>query len=422
MLGESVFGFLQPQRSDVVYRQLYAGCCAFQHRRFGIETLPLLSYEAVFLYALAVDAGCCDLPDEGVATCCRLRTRGGRLHAVDPRIAEFCVSFGVLLAAIKLEDDVRDDRSLVARFALWRLKSRIRKAKDYFASLDTEFHQRVTSAVQQHLALERESRHPSLAVYSEPTAAAFAYVFELFTQMLSPTKVDATAFHAIGHAVGRAIITFDCAVDYHRDRRLGRYNPLGDTAECQSALVECQRSLSDAMWRSTDLGEQSSLAARVTAGTFERVSRYQNLVAKDNATRQARRMHPRQGDCDIPCDGACCDGIGACDCGGCDAGDAAPTGFCLLDCCGGCGPDCSTSRRRNSAPSWNRVRDRSRLDLAGEVGVTVGPLKPAGIVSINGQDIPARCDMGWIDADTEVYVVRKESFGVIVREKKPESD
>jgi hypothetical protein len=54
-----MFGFLRAQPRDKLYRQIYAGCCSFQHREFGIESLPLLSYEAVFLYLLAADAVAC---------------------------------------------------------------------------------------------------------------------------------------------------------------------------------------------------------------------------------------------------------------------------------------------------------------------------------------------------------------------------
>lgn len=411
-----MFGFLQPHRGDVTYRRLYAGCCAYQHRRFGVETLPMLSYEGVFLYALAVDCGSCDLPAHDLATCCRLRTRGRRLHAVDSRVAEFCVSFGVLLAAIKLEDDVRDDRSLLARFALWRLSSRLKRARSYFATLDPEFHERVTSAIGQHLELERRSSSPSLESYSEPTSAAFAYVFELFAKALHGSEVDASELHAIGDAVGRAIIAFDCAVDYRRDRRLGRYNPLGGTAECQSALVESQRALADLMWRVDALGEQSFLAAGVAADTFGRVGSYRNYVTKEEATRSGARMHPRQGDCDLPCDACPCDG-----CGPCDAGDAPDAGFCCVDCFGGCFPDCNTGRRNKTGGTRKRIRGRTRKDFVGEAGVTVGPLNPSGVVLIAGKHVPARCDMGWVDDHTEVTVVRHESFGVVVRPVDSES-
>ncbi|WP_425395792.1 DUF5685 family protein [Aeoliella sp.] len=414
-----MFGFLQPRRGDVTYRQLYAGCCAFQHRQFGIETLPLLSYEAVFLYALAVDLGCCELPDEQDATCCRLRKQASRLHAVDPRVAEFCASFGVLLASIKLEDDVRDDRSLLARFALWRLGSRVERAKDYFTQLDAEFRPRVGLALQQHLELERAAHAPSLEAYSEPTAAAFGYVFELFARVLPAELASAAELQSIGRAVGRAIICFDCAVDYRRDRRLGRYNPLTSTTECRDALVESQRSLSQTLWTSVDLSDSSWLAAGVAADTFDRVGRYQNVVSKEEAPRSGRKMHPRQGDCDVPCDVGPCDA--AC-CDGCGGGDAADGSFCLVDCCGGCYPGCITRRERNKVSSRQRERRRPQRDFAGKTGATVGPLNPSGVVRIDGEDMPARCESGWVDADTEVRVIRKESFGVVVRQVEPEDD
>lgn len=60
-----MFGFLRPAAGDVAYRQIYAGLCAAQHRQAGLRTLPMLSYEAVFMYQMAVD--CC--PCEAIDCC-----------------------------------------------------------------------------------------------------------------------------------------------------------------------------------------------------------------------------------------------------------------------------------------------------------------------------------------------------------------
>src|SRR5688500_2547216 len=103
-----MFGFLRPRAPTLAYRQVYAQCCARQHELYGISSLPLLSYEAVFLYVCAIDAGLCPGPPAGAPRCCRLRT-SLNLPAADLPIAEYCASFGLLLASIKLDDDVRDE-------------------------------------------------------------------------------------------------------------------------------------------------------------------------------------------------------------------------------------------------------------------------------------------------------------------------
>ncbi|MCY2967107.1 MAG: DUF5685 family protein [Planctomycetota bacterium] len=103
----AMFGFLRGPPCDREYRQIYAGLCDFQRRNFGLESLPFLSYEATFLYQFAVDTGDCTPPPAGSPPCCRLGIRQSA-HHVDPILAEYCSSFGMLLASIKLNDDVRE--------------------------------------------------------------------------------------------------------------------------------------------------------------------------------------------------------------------------------------------------------------------------------------------------------------------------
>jgi hypothetical protein len=127
-----MFGFLRASRDQIAYRQAYARCCSFQHLYFGVESLVFLSYEAVFLYLCSADSGMHPGPPADAPTCCRLRTSRRLTQAADAEVARFCAAFGLLLGAIKLEDDVRDERSWAARLAYWRLGKRMALAKAYF--------------------------------------------------------------------------------------------------------------------------------------------------------------------------------------------------------------------------------------------------------------------------------------------------
>ena len=55
--GQFMFGFLNPRPHSDDYRRAYARLCVHQRRRFGVRSSPFHSYEAVFLYQLALDAG-----------------------------------------------------------------------------------------------------------------------------------------------------------------------------------------------------------------------------------------------------------------------------------------------------------------------------------------------------------------------------
>lgn len=108
-----MFGFLRGEKGDRAYRQVYATCCAEQQFEFGLRSLPFVSYEAIFLRLFALDAQIIPPPLANSPTCCRLRRKRPEA-GIDQDIAKFCSSFALLLATIKLEDDVQDDRSLVA--------------------------------------------------------------------------------------------------------------------------------------------------------------------------------------------------------------------------------------------------------------------------------------------------------------------
>ncbi len=148
-----MFGFLRPTGRPAAYRQVYARCCSFQHLYYGVGSLPLLSYEAIFLYLAAVDAGVCPPPDASAPTCCRLRTSETLRSAPDAAIAELCASVGLLLAEIKLDDDVRDDGFLLSRVARRWLRSRFRRARRCLSARDPEFDRRVDETIGRHLEL-----------------------------------------------------------------------------------------------------------------------------------------------------------------------------------------------------------------------------------------------------------------------------
>src|SRR5687767_4254694 len=117
-----MFGFLRPQRQDLTYRQAYVRCCMHQHLHYGVTSLPFLSYEAVLVYLLAVDAGLCPPPPASTPRCCRLRSSRALQQAADAAFGQYCSALGMLLAAIKLDDDVRDGGSLGSKLLRWKFR------------------------------------------------------------------------------------------------------------------------------------------------------------------------------------------------------------------------------------------------------------------------------------------------------------
>ncbi len=272
-LGSFMFGFLSPHPHSDDYRRAYARLCVHQRQRFGVCSLPFHSYEAVFLYQLALDAGAVDagcLPDQ---RCCKLGFRSNIAGAADAEAGMFCAAFALLLAAIKLDDDIRDSRSALARFAKFALRNRIERARRHLRTYDPEFDATVAGFIAEHHRHEQPGRTIALEEYVEPTAKAFGYLFGLFAVAIHKPDHRA-AFQTTGSNVGRAIIAFDCAADWHRDRRRGEFNPLPDESAVEQSLEFCWHQLNDIADLARVRFGHRSRAARTASGVADRMAAF----------------------------------------------------------------------------------------------------------------------------------------------------
>jgi hypothetical protein len=401
-----MFGFLRGPADDMQYRQVYAGCCSYQHRTLGVTSLAFLSYEATFLYLLAVDSGAAPRPEAQQETCCRLRRGGGSIYQVDPEYARYCSAFALLLASVKLNDDIADDRSLLARLVRWQLAPSIDAALDHLDALAPDLRPSVAACIEQHAAAERLSTPLPLAEYVVPTARAFGCMFDRFERLLPRDAVrQAGVFQRLGEAIGSAIISFDCAVDWQSDRRRGRYNPLLDRRDVEQAMTSCQRYLTQAGWLCREnFGEQAS-SSRLLRHVFDRVSARMASLEQMPARRSIWRKRSagpqlRYGFCDCDCPiGDCpiCDSL-------CDVDGTSCGNWCC--CCDCCVAPCDRGQSK---------ADRSAGNLVGKIGVAAGALDPEGVVLIKNVRYPARSVEGTIDDLTSIEVVGQDSFGITVK-------
>ncbi len=237
-----MFGFLNPRPHTPDYRRAYARVCQHQRANFGVRSLPFHSYEAVFLYQLALDLGAFPAAAMPHVRCCRLAKPANLHRAADAAVGQFCGGVGVLLASIKLDDDVRDAKGFITRLSrravAWALRRKIHAARAMFADLDPRFAANVRQLIADHHRLEQLGEPISVEEYTEPTANAFGYVFSRMAK-LNGLGAHENLLMAVGRHVGAALIAFDCAVDWRRDRRRGEFNPLPDEDAVHAAMVFC---------------------------------------------------------------------------------------------------------------------------------------------------------------------------------------
>ncbi|MFT7632232.1 MAG: hypothetical protein ACI87E_003284 [Mariniblastus sp.] len=428
-----MFGFLKPSCCDrqirQQYRQVYAAFCAHHRIRYGVVASTLISYEAVFLYHLAIASGACSAPSPATPTCCKLRSDPTNRWNLDLGLADFCSDFGMLLVGVKIEDDARDGGGLVSGMANLVLRRKIAVAKERLDSVCPGMIKQLDRLVKTHVQSESDSQ-ASMAIdrYANPTGDCFRLVFKAFgTLCQSRGGKNVEAFGMIGANVGQAILASDCCFDLAKDRERGEFNPIRSEHERVAATTFALQSLSKIGWTCSDLGASEdnqaallSVPSTIARAAFQRVSNFSVRVETKHEIRLPlrARLNARAGFCD-GCDGCDCGG----DCDGCPSSDVAGEGpdfsclgcpFCFDCCCLGVpGNDQKLSKNKGVEPL---PQSNDFTDGAGEaaVGITVGPLNPMGMVRINDVDVPAKSQGQFVPGGTRVKVLRREAFGVVV--------
>lgn len=405
-------------------------------QREGRLSTVFHSYESVFLYALAIDLNLCSAPGAEAPVCCRLCKKGPNSCARrDKQVADFCAAFAVLLAEIKMRDDVADDRSLIARAVLWWLHNSIRRAHEHFLATDSGFEDRLTSILEAHQHVER-SPSSDLTDFQSATRDGFGYLFSLLGDQLALNENLKKRLSNIGGHVGASIIAFDCAADWRRDVTRGQANPVRSAEQAQAALLVAQQELSAAGWACSEIVGPNSLSAQVLRSRMRSLTgKKQHALhpsAKALPGRRSRNrlIRRRSGFCDGcdcgGCDCNCCDAGNSCDCVNCHCAGAECLS-CNFDGCACCLDGCASGeegkKRRKGQRNPGSVNQLSASDqppvvenMLGKSGVSIGALNPSGVVFVEGAEYPARAQSGLVEDGAQIQVVSADAFGLVVDE------
>ena len=408
----------------------------------------LISYESVFLYQLGVDAGLLNSPAENTPTCCRLRNDWSNSWQANLEAAAFANAFAILLARIKVEDDVRDSGKWLARGGNLFWSKAFRHANQYFDQIDESLVTEIERLVDQHIDLEQQSFSGSPEDYAAPTAAAFGLVFRCFAEYLSVRSKDQVAlrnvelsqvdlFYKIGQGIGAGILLSDCVFDFQKDRRRGEFNPIKNTSQLSLYQQAALKAFSQAGWDCEALAMEGCwpVSGAILKYAFGRIARFSTVQVEQpvRKRRSDRRLHRwssmRAGFCDGcdcgGCDGCDCGGCDSCDCGGGDIGadtSSTPMCFSVFFCCDGCDLclcDPSSGKKSAKTDSFNTIESLKPdsvldTDVVDLVGVTDCPLNPSGYIVIDGKRYPAKTNGEFVDAGQKVLVLSRSTFGFIV--------
>ena len=289
-----MFGLLSPKSQTQDYRHAYAQVCREHHLLHGKLALPFHSYESVLFYLLADDLGYFPHASGPPELCCRLRSASEPPNERALEVSRFAAHFSLLLAWVKLSDDVMDDRSYLARVHLRLLESRIRQMFLYFRGVDPKFRETLNRELSCHAELECGGGL-SLDTFAVPTGNSFAYLFELYATVLS-IREHTDWLRELGRLLGSAIICFDVAADYHSDRRKSRFNPLSSDTAIPEAINHSKELLARAAAlcqskfpNGRTHGVLRSIEASITVTSNGRASKIREWVAEANPLEGYRR-------------------------------------------------------------------------------------------------------------------------------------
>jgi hypothetical protein len=427
-----MFGFLRPATRISEWRQSYARVCQTQRRLFGLTSLPFLSYEATFLYQMAIDTRLIPALNVEAPECCRLRRLQNPDRQADKGVAEFCAAFGMLLAGIKLQDDADDHGRWHNRLALWKYAKQVQVASQYLERVCCGLTEQIQVILRQHKATETSGTPVSIEAYCRPTGDGFALLFRSLAAMVDgPCQL----FDSIGRHVGHAIISWDCAIDFHQDRIYGEFNPLKSAAEADDSLRFCLLELARLGWA---LPEENSVCLQVihcvSRRVHSRLHRADRHVCRTSMLERwgfVRAKGYQYARCD-GCEGLCavaecsecgCAAIqGAAEGASCCAGGTAQSSCCCDPLCGWWGGEKESSKTAKKGTVHPVTAQPSLYEqFHGREAVVCGDLNPQGYVMIDQQRLPARADgSSWIADGANVKVVKTDPLGVTVRTMNPD--
>lgn len=216
-----MFGYVTVHKEELkikeydVYRSFYCGLCKKLKTEYGFSSRLILNYDSVFLALLLSSV----LEEDTV--CIPERCIAHPFNKRPVRRKSVCLSYSagvmLILALLKLSDNIKDDKSIKDLFAsFFLLKARFRVKKKY-GDLYSECKKHIKALS----SLEKEN-------CENPDAAAheFASILErLFAPSFVEDETQRRILSHLGYSLGRFIYLLDAYEDFNEDKKRKRYNP-----------------------------------------------------------------------------------------------------------------------------------------------------------------------------------------------------
>ena len=216
-----MFGYVQVVKDELkikeynVFRAYYCGLCKALGEEYGFTARLGLNYDSVFLAILLSSLEETD-PEIMLSRCMVHPFR--KRHAVVPeRTLAYSATVMLILAILKLKDNIRDDKSIKSALVYGLLLPVKRKIRKKYASLFA-----LCEEYMEELSRLEKAGEKSADKAAHPFAAMMETLF------VPPYMSDETPKRILAHMgylLGRSIYLLDAYEDYEKDKKKGSYNP-----------------------------------------------------------------------------------------------------------------------------------------------------------------------------------------------------
>lgn len=236
-----MFGYILPEKPELkvreyeLFRAYYCGVCKSIGKRFGQLPRLTLNYDSAFL---AVLLSC--LSEEKLEVRrerCIAHPLKKRMAIKNNRIIDYASDINVILAYYKMQDNWKDERSMVSAAGMLLLKSAFEKIEREHAKMCVIIKDRL-----KELSDLEKQKCDSVDMAAEPFAKLMEEItaYEPFCSDKNTEKV----LRWIGYNIGRWIYILDAYDDIEKDINKKAYNPFihqykysgGEIAEFRSKI------------------------------------------------------------------------------------------------------------------------------------------------------------------------------------------
>lgn len=157
-----------------------------------------------------------------------------------PQSLDFAAAANLLLAELKVDDNIKDSRSIVWRGVKRVYRPAFLKVNAQFAAWGFETGQCWEWIKEQEIREEEGGTEQSLMYFAEPTAELTATVFEWGVQKLGKPELAESMRH-IGYHFGALMYKLDALEDFEEDAQKGTFNGIRAGMQDQPFSLNCDR-------------------------------------------------------------------------------------------------------------------------------------------------------------------------------------